>query len=106
MNKEDFYKDKLNIVKKQFDDIYSFAFHKGRHKCRRKYLESNYLIIDPEKKEQLLKDCEDPCRYCENYEPSYKQGCSLSISCKKKEKQMLAIEIKKYFLDNSPIYDD
>ena len=106
MNKDDFYKDKLDFIKKKFDEVYDFAFHKGRHSCRRKYVQSGYLIVDPNKVNQLIEDCEDPCRYCDNYEPSYKRGCTLERACEKKEKQFDAIEIKKYFLDNLPIYDD
>ena len=106
MNKEDFFKHILNNINKNLEEVYTYAFHKGRHKCRRKYVESGYLIVDPEKKEQLLKDCEDPCKCCENYEPAYKRGCTLERACEKKEKQFDAIEIKRYFLDNSPLYDD
>lgn len=106
MDKEDFYKDKINFIKKKFDEIYDFAFHKGRHNCRRKYIESGYLIVDPEKKEQLIKDCEDPCKYCDKFEPIYKRSCTLSNVCKKKEIQFNALEIKKYFLDHEFIYPD
>jgi len=106
MNKEDFFKHILNNINKNLEEVYTYAFHKGRHNCRNKYVQSGYLIVDPKKKEQLLKDCEDPCKYCENYEPSYKRGCTLEIACEKKEKQFDAIEIKRYFLDNSPLYDD
>lgn len=105
-SKEDFFKEELKKITKIFDDFYNYGYMHGRHKCRRKYVESGYLIIDPEKKEQLLKDCEDPCKYCEYYEPAYKKGCTLSTSCKQKEKQFNALEIKKYFLDHEPIYSD
>lgn len=106
IDKNDFYKDKLDFIKKKFDEVYDFAFHRGRHKCRCKYVESGYLIVDPNKKEQLLKECEDPCKYCDKYEPAYKRGCTLSTSCEKKDKQFDALEIKKYFLDNEFIYPD
>ena len=100
---ENFFKEKLKEITKIFDDFYNYGYTNGRHICRKKYIESGYLIVNPEKQEQLLKDCEDPCKYCEHYEPAYKRGCTLSEPCEQKQKQFNALEIKKYFLDNKNI---
>lgn len=79
-------------------DIYMRGYHDGRHAERKKLIESGYLIIDPNKKEQLKKDCQDPCKFCEYYTPEYKIGCTYNPKdCKNKQKQFTAIEIQSYF---------
>ena len=88
-------KDKYKSI---FDDIYAAGFHNGRHKEREALVNSKWLIIDPNKREEFEKCLEDPCKYCEHYVKEYKQGCSFGSSrCEQKQKQMFAHEIKLYF---------
>jgi len=88
-------------IKYIMSELYTRGYHDGRRNCRKKFVDSNYLIVDPNKVNQLLEDCQDPCRYCENFEPSYKRGCTLTETCDKKQKQLDAIEIEKYFLNGN-----
>ena len=89
------YSDKYKQLHKS---IFYNGYHTGRHVCKKNLVQSGWLIIDPNKKEELNQALEDPCKYCEHYVNEYRQGCSLDPSkCQQKEKQMLAIEIKTYF---------
>jgi hypothetical protein len=77
------------------------CYHAGRHDERNKLANSGYLIINPEKEEQLKKDCNDPCTICEFHEKDHKMGCSVNpTNCALKKKQFLAIEIEQYFKKN------
>lgn len=88
-----------NISKKLLTDLYMKGYHKGRHYEREKLLSSGYLIINPDKKDKLMKACEDPCKHCSYYTDEFKIGCSMlnPQNCQDKQNQLLAIEIRKYF---------
>lgn len=71
------------------------SYHQGRHACRERYVNSNLLVINPEIDiDELI---ESPCEGCEHYNPRLKMGCTMVTSCKKKQLQNVAIEIKKHF---------
>ena len=80
-------------MNKEIKDLESY--HQGRHACREKYVNSNLLVINPEIDiDELTKS---PCEGCEYYTPYLKIGCTMASSCKKKQMQMVAIEIKNHF---------
>ena len=96
--RESYWEHNKDKYKSIFDDIYASGFHTGRHKEREKLANSNWLIIDPNKREEFEKCLEDPCKYCEHYTLEYKKGCNLDPQqCERKQKQFLAQEIKLYF---------
>ena len=79
-------------------DLASSYYHAGRHAERDKLVKSGYLMINPEKIEELKKDLHDPCSVCEFHVQDYKMGCSVDPKhCERKKKQFLAIEIDQYF---------
>lgn len=96
--RESYWEHNKDKYKSIFDDIYASGFHAGRHKEREKLANSNWLIIDSNKREEFEKCLEDPCKYCEHYTLEYKKGCNLDPQqCERKQKQFLAQEIKLYF---------
>lgn len=80
-------------INKEIKDLESY--HEGRHACREKYVNSGLLVINPEI--DIDKLIESPCEGCEHYSPDLKIMCTMASSCKKKQMQMTAIEIKNYF---------
>lgn len=87
-----------SLAKRLHDSAYFSGFHLGRHKEREMLVNSGWLQINPEKKEEIQKALEDPCKYCEHYTQEYKKGCSKDpTKCSKKQLQMNAIEILAYF---------
>lgn len=83
-----------------FKDIYTGAYHEGRHAEREKLAKSGFLTVDPEKFEEFRANLEDPCRFCSNYTTEYKIGCTVGKACPKYEKHLLCLEILKYFVND------
>ena len=78
-------------------ELYNSAWHEGRHECREKFANCGYLIIDPEKYDELFKIAKtDPCEFCKDYDPSYKRGCT-KAHCDLKDKQSDALELIAWF---------
>jgi hypothetical protein len=74
---------------------YTKEYHDGRHACRKKYVDSGLLVINPDIDIDVL--CESPCSTCEHLNKNTKMPCTMTTSCKKKQDQLTAIEIKRYF---------
>ena len=74
---------------------YTKEYHDGRHACRQKYVDSGLLVINPDVDIDVL--CESPCSTCEHLNKNTKMPCTMTTSCKKKQDQLTAIEIKQYF---------
>ena len=74
---------------------YAKKYHDGRHACRKKYVDSGLLVINPNVDIDAL--CESPCSTCEHFNESTKMPCTMTTYCKKKLDQLTAIEIKQYF---------
>ncbi len=88
----------IDKTKKVLTDLYMRAYHEGRHKERDRLVNSGFVIIDPNKVEELNKACDNPCINCEHYNPWIKIGCSFNPQeCEKKQKQLHAPEIKAWF---------
>lgn len=78
---------------KEIKDLNSY--HEGRHACRDKYRKSNLLVINPLIDIDSL--TKSPCENCKDYNPNLKAMCGKATTCKAKQEQLTAIEIKKYF---------
>jgi len=88
----------VKTARRLHDDAYFAGFHRGRHKERESLVNSGWLIINPEKREEINKALEDPCIYCNHYTKEYKIGCTKDTkTCTKKQKHILANEINLYF---------
>ena len=80
------------------DEAYFAGFHLGRHKEREMLVNCGWLQINPDKKEEIQKALEDPCKYCEHYTKEYKIGCTNDPKkCERKQLQFNAIEVMTYF---------
>ena len=71
------------------------SYHEGRHACRDKYKKSNLLVINPHIDiDSLIKS---PCEDCKDCDPRLKIMCEKSTTCRAKQAQLTAIEIKEHF---------
>ena len=80
-------------MNKEIKDLESY--HEGRHACRDKYKKSNLLVINPHIDIDSL--IESPCEGCKYYDSSLKTMCEKSTTCRAKQGQLTAIEIKQHF---------
>lgn len=79
-------------------DLYMRAYHDGRHAERDRLVKDNYLIIDPNKLNELEEKCQDPCDNCSERADYLKIGCKANPKeCKLKQEQLRAIEIRTWF---------
>ena len=80
-------------MNKEIKDLESY--HEGRHACRDKYKKSNLLVINPHIDiDSLIKS---PCEDCKDYDSRLKTMCGKSTTCRAKQEQLTAIEIKQHF---------
>lgn len=80
-------------INKEIKDLESY--HQGRHACRDKYKKSNLLVINPHIDiDSLIKS---PCENCKEYNSQLKAMCGKATTCKAKQEQLTAIEIKQHF---------
>lgn len=95
MGKEDIKKKIENLI----DESYQNGYHDGRHAYRDKLINSGLICINPNKRDELLKICNNsPCLNCEYYNPNIKIGCNgNSQKCNRMQSFLTALEIKKYF---------
>ena len=80
-------------MNKEIKDLESY--HEGRHACRDKYKKSNLLVINPHIDIDSLTN--SPCENCKEYDSRLKTMCGKSTTCKAKQLQLTAIEIKQHF---------
>ena len=89
------YTKKFKII---MTDLYMKAYHDGRHAERDRLVKDNYLIIDPNKLNELENKCQDPCTGCTERADYLKIGCKTNPKeCKLKQEQLRAIEVKTWF---------
>ena len=93
----------MNITQKEFravfDKTYDAAYHNGRHDERHMLALDGWLVLNPNKIREFEDACQDPCKYCKMYEKAYKIGCAANpAECEKKQRQLRALEIRKYFM--------
>lgn len=92
----------MNITQKEFravfDKTYDAAYHNGRHDERRRLSVDGWLCLNPNKILEFENACQDPCVTCEHHQKSLKKGCTISSECDKKQCQLRALEIRKYFM--------
>ena len=56
-------------------------------------------MLNPNKIYEFEDACQDPCKYCKMHEKAYKIGCTANpTECEKKQRQLRALEIRKYFM--------
>jgi len=85
-------------IKYIMTDLYMKAYHDGRHIERDRLVKDGYLIIDPNKFDELNNKCQDPCDSCEFKSDYLKIGCSNNPKeCQKKQEQLRAIEVRTWF---------
>lgn len=88
----------INYAKRAHDEAYFAGFHRGRHKLRDTYVNSKWLILNPNKLTDIKFAAEDPCLNCINRADYLKIGCKADPKkCELKQKQFLAIELLTYF---------
>ena len=88
-------------IKHIMTDLYMRAYHDGRHAERDNLRKDGFLIIDPEKINELEKRCIDPCLTCDKRADNLKIGCSANPNkCKLKQDQFRAIEVRTWFKNN------
>lgn len=93
----------MNITQKEFravfDKTYDAAYHNGRHDERHRLTLDGWLVLNPNKIREFEDACQDTCKYCKMYEKAYKIGCAADpAECEKKQRQLRALEIRKYFM--------
>lgn len=87
-----------NKMKHMMSDLYMRAYHDGRHAERDRLVKDGYLIIDPNKFDELNSKCQDPCNNCKYKSDYLKIGCNNNPKeCKKKQEQLRAMEIMAWF---------
>ena len=87
-----------NKFKHLMTDLYMRAYHDGRHAERDRLVKGGYLIINPEKFNELDNKCQDPCDGCEFKSDYLKIGCSNNPKeCQKKQEQLRVMEIMTWF---------
>lgn len=80
----------------ELTSIYYKAYHEGRHDYRDKI--KKFLTINPEMKDILTAMRKDPCEDCVHSFSEFKLECIHSPHCKKKQDQLLALDILKHFI--------
>ena len=85
-------------MKRIMTDLYMRAYHDGRHAERDRLVKDGYLIIDPDKLNELEWKCQDPCTSCIERADYLKIGCKANPKeCKLKQEQLRAIEVRTWF---------
>ena len=80
-------------MNKEIKDLESY--HQGRPACRDKYKKSNLLVINPHIDiDSLIKS---PCEDCKDCDLHLKTMCAKATTCRAKQTQLTAIEIKEHF---------
>lgn len=105
MNLEEYVYDELldmdkytDKVKKIMTNLYMKAYHDGRHAERNKLIKDGFLIIDPNKVDELRRQSMNPCESCSKKADYLKIGCTTNPQeCELKQKQLRAIEILNHF---------
>jgi len=88
-------------MKHMMTNIYMRGYHDGRHAERDKLVKGDYLIINPEKINELNEKCQNPCNGCEFKSDYLKIGCNNNPKeCQKKQEQLRALEILTWFKIN------
>lgn len=90
-------------IENLIDESYQNGYHDGRRAYRNKLVESGLISINPSKRDELLKICDNsPCLNCEYYNPNIKIGCNEDPQkCKRMQSFLIALEIKNYFDNNN-----
>jgi len=84
--------------KHMMTDLYMKAYHEGRHAERYNLRKDGFLIIDPERIDELKNRCIDPCLNCDKRADYLKIGCKENPKeCKIKQQQLRALEIMSWF---------
>ena len=91
----DKYTDKMKRV---MTNLYMKAYHDGRHEERSRLVKEGYLIIDPNRIDELNRQAFNPCEGCTQRADYLKIGCKANPKeCEQKQKQLRALEILSYF---------
>ncbi len=84
--------------KSMMTDLYMRAYHDGRHAERDRLVKDGFLIIDPERIDELKNICIDPCYNCKERVDYLKIGCKANPKeCEIKQQQLRALEIMSWF---------
>lgn len=84
--------------KSMMTDLYMRAYHDGRHAERDRLCKDGFLIIDPERIDELKNICIDPCYNCKERVDYLKIGCKANPKeCELKQQQLRALEIMSWF---------
>ena len=79
-------------------DLYMRAYHDGRHAERDRLVKDGYLIINPDKLQDLKYKSQDPCVDCSERVDYLKIGCKANPKeCELKQQQLRALEIMSWF---------
>ena len=79
-------------------DLYMRAYHDGRHAERDRLVKDGYLIINPDKLQDLKYKSQDPCVGCRERADYLKIGCKANPKeCELKQQQLRALEIMSWF---------
>ena len=79
-------------------DLYMRAYHDGRHAERDRLVKDGYLIINPDKLQDLEYKSQDPCVGCAERTDYLKIGCKANPKeCELKQQQLRALEIISWF---------
>jgi len=93
--------DKNEFTKKMktiMANLYMRAYHHGRHVERDRLVNSEFLIIDPHRFEDLKYQAKNPCEHCVERADYLKIGCKANPKeCELKQKQIRALEILTHF---------
>lgn len=85
-------------IKYMMTDLYMKAYHDGRHAERDRLVKDGFLIINPNKIDDLNELVLDPCIGCTERADYLKIGCKANPKeCKRKQEQLRAIEVKTWF---------
>ena len=89
------YTDKMKHV---LTDLYMRAYHNGRHAERDRLIKDGFLIINPDKMQELEYQAKNPCEGCAERADYLKIGCKANPKeCELKQKQLRALEILTHF---------
>ena len=87
-----------NKIKYMMTDLYMKAYHNGRHAERDRLCKDGFLIINPDKINEIKNICIDPCENCKEKVTYLKIGCKANPKeCERKQKQLRALEIMTWF---------
>lgn len=86
-------------IRNVLENIYNAGWHNGRHADRDKWSKCGYLIIDPDKIEEIKKKLDNnPCKNCKYSTPTRLTGCLMNPQkCEEYQKYSLLCELIKYF---------